>query len=153
MKIRYYILGSLLVIIDQLIKYFTITLSPYVSYFGFTWVFSKNFGVTLSWLHDLPSITLIILQASIIFIITKIELPTNTKILFLSGGLSNLIDRTLHGFVIDYIRISFGQWAWPAIINLADIYLTIGFLTWLYACYGQTPNNTSNFSSRTLESG
>ena len=152
MKTQYYIFGLLLIILDQIIKYITITSSPYFSFFGITWVFSKNFGVTLSWLHDTPSMFLIILQASIILIIAKIELPTRTKILFLSGGISNLIDRCLHGFVIDYMRISVGQWHWPAIINLADIYLTIGFVTWFYTCYGQTPNNTSIFSLRAVKS-
>jgi signal peptidase II len=42
-------------------------------------------------------------------------------ILILSGGISNLIDRLIHGCVIDFIDLKF----WP-VFNLADIFIAIG---------------------------
>ena len=43
-------------------------------------------------------------------------------ILILSGAISNIIDRLYFGCVIDFIHIPF----WPAIFNLADVFITIG---------------------------
>jgi len=39
------------------------------------------------------------------------------------GAISNYVDRILHGFVIDYIKI----WFWP-VFNIADIAITVGIL-------------------------
>jgi signal peptidase II len=45
-----------------------------------------------------------------------------TSLVFiLSGAVSNLIDRIVHGCVIDFIDLKF----WP-VFNSADIYITIG---------------------------
>ena len=41
----------------------------------------------------------------------------------LSGAVSNMIDRIVHGCVVDFINIKI----WP-IFNLADIYITIGII-------------------------
>ncbi len=65
------------------------------------------------------------------------ELNLNKKItqillaLIVAGGLSNLFDRFIHGFVIDFISI----WIYP-IFNIADIYITIGILLTI-AFYGK----------------
>lgn len=39
------------------------------------------------------------------------------------GAISNYVDRILHGYVIDYMKI----WIWP-VFNLADIAITVGIL-------------------------
>ena len=44
------------------------------------------------------------------------------SILIISGGIGNLIDRVLHGYVIDYISLSFFPW----IFNFADCCVTVG---------------------------
>jgi signal peptidase II len=43
--------------------------------------------------------------------------------LILSGGISNLIDRLVHGCVVDFIDLKF----WP-VFNLADLYITLGII-------------------------
>ena len=40
---------------------------------------------------------------------------------------SNILDRLIHGYVIDFISIHYNKFYWPA-FNLADIYITIGIL-------------------------
>lgn len=42
--------------------------------------------------------------------------------LIVGGGIGNLIDRIFHGFVVDYIHISF----FPAIFNFGDCCVTVG---------------------------
>jgi signal peptidase II len=45
--------------------------------------------------------------------------------LVLGGALGNLIDRLIHGYVIDFIDVYYGTWHWPA-FNVADSAITIG---------------------------
>ena len=46
------------------------------------------------------------------------------SILIVGGGIGNLIDRVLHGYVVDYIHVSF----FPAIFNFGDCCVTVGTL-------------------------
>ena len=43
----------------------------------------------------------------------------------LSGAVGNLIDRALHGFVIDFIDLHVNSFYWP-VFNLADSFIFIG---------------------------
>ncbi len=45
--------------------------------------------------------------------------------LILGGAVGNLIDRILHGHVIDFIQIYYDRWYWPA-FNIADSAITVG---------------------------
>ncbi|HEX5418780.1 MAG TPA: signal peptidase II [Gammaproteobacteria bacterium] len=45
--------------------------------------------------------------------------------LVLGGALGNVIDRVAHGYVIDFIRVHYGAWYFPA-FNVADSAITIG---------------------------
>lgn len=56
----------------------------------------------------------------------------NTKLrlafsFIIAGAVSNLIDRVLNGYIIDFIKIFF----WPA-FNLADIFIAIGAVLLVY---------------------
>ncbi len=53
--------------------------------------------------------------------------------LILAGAAGNLIDRLLHGHVVDFIDLYYRQWHWPA-FNLADSWITLGagLLLWSY---------------------
>lgn len=48
--------------------------------------------------------------------------------LVLGGAAGNIRDRYLHGFVIDYADLHFGEWRPFLIFNLADAAITIGVL-------------------------
>jgi signal peptidase II len=45
--------------------------------------------------------------------------------LILGGAIGNLIDRTIYGYVIDFIDLYYQQWHWPA-FNVADSAISIG---------------------------
>ena len=45
--------------------------------------------------------------------------------LILSGALGNLIDRSLWGYVIDFLDFYLGTWHWPA-FNIADTAICLG---------------------------
>lgn len=50
--------------------------------------------------------------------------------LILGGAVGNLIDRVLHGFVIDFIDVYYETWHWPA-FNIADSAITLGAIALL----------------------
>ena len=43
----------------------------------------------------------------------------------IAGALSNIADRTLNGYVIDFIYLHYKDFYWPA-FNFADIYISVG---------------------------
>ena len=45
--------------------------------------------------------------------------------LVLGGALGNLIDRSLYGYVIDFIDVYYEYWHWPA-FNIADSAISVG---------------------------
>ncbi len=45
--------------------------------------------------------------------------------LVLGGALGNVIDRLLYGHVIDFVRVFYGEWSFPA-FNVADSAITVG---------------------------
>jgi len=45
--------------------------------------------------------------------------------LVMSGALGNVIDRVRFGYVIDFIKVHYGDWVFPA-FNVADSAITIG---------------------------
>jgi signal peptidase II len=50
-----------------------------------------------------------------------------------AGGVSNLVDRVLHGAVVDFMNVGIG-WLRTGIFNVADVAITLGVL--LLAAYG-----------------
>ena len=48
-------------------------------------------------------------------------------LVILIGAFSNIFDRMLNGFVIDFIYLHYKDFYWPA-FNFADIYITIGII-------------------------
>ena len=43
----------------------------------------------------------------------------------MGGALGNVVDRLLHGYVVDFIQVHYGGWYFPA-FNLADSAITLG---------------------------
>lgn len=53
------------------------------------------------------------------------------ELLVLSGGLSNVYDRIMHGGVIDFILLQYGDWSFP-VFNIADVAIVFGILIMMY---------------------
>ncbi len=56
--------------------------------------------------------------------------PTQTLFCFavtmiMGGAVGNVVDRLLHGHVVDFIQVHYGGWYFPA-FNLADSAITLG---------------------------
>ena len=54
----------------------------------------------------------------------------------ISGAMSNIIDRTFNGYVIDFIYLHYGNLYWPA-FNFADIYITIGIIMLILSIFNK----------------
>lgn len=69
--------------------------------------------------------------AAAIFIVAMLRRHGEQKLfatalsLILGGALGNVIDRLLHGYVIDFIQVHWGNWYFPA-FNAADSAITLG---------------------------
>lgn len=128
------IIGAVLVIIDQIIKYFV---SAYLQPVGsinvidnlFSLVYVENRGVAFgmfSGMHWVFIALTSVLLAIIIFYMFK-KRPKGRffyicAALIVGGGVGNLIDRIFYGYVIDYISLSF----FPPACNFADYCITAG---------------------------
>jgi signal peptidase II len=59
-----------------------------------------------------------------------------TALTFILGGaIGNLIDRVLHGEVIDFLDVYYSNYHWPA-FNLADSFITVGVTITLFYLVG-----------------
>ena len=133
-------------------KNFEVFQSLEVFYFlNFTFV--KNYGFAFSFLND-ASLNLNALIGVLIFFIClylayfiffKIHQGSLLKnqmlsfSLILAGGLGNLLDRMIYGYVIDFIDITFN----PYVFNLADSYVTIGLIMYVIFSLKSKPNENN----------
>jgi len=97
--------------------------------------YKKNVGIAFGLFSNLNKYVIVFFILFIIFLfivfIFKINIKNcskNSFILILAGAGSNLLDRLIRNFVVDYIELSF----FPYIFNLADIYIVFGFSLMVY---------------------
>lgn len=138
------IIGVLIAVIDQVIKYFvTDNLKPVgtVNVIGdvFKLTYVENRGVAFGMFQGMQWVFVIItvvMLAAVIYLMFK-RRPQNKffyviSALIIGGGIGNLIDRVMYGYVIDYLSLSF----FPPVCNFADYCITIGvFLLAIYLLF------------------
>lgn len=92
-------------------------------------VYTKNRGVAFGMFQN--GTVFFAITTSIVIIVAAIFLIKNYKknklfsialSLIIGGGLGNLYERIVHGYVVDYLRLSF----FPPICNFADYCITAG---------------------------
>jgi len=109
-----------LIIIEQLLKYFFRIKNLYV----------KNYGIGLSFFDGFPHIGLIVGLLSVILVVMLVYSCYFTRTIyvamFLSGAISNIIDRLIFGYVVDYINF------YIFIANGADILIFMGCVGLLF---------------------
>ena len=128
------IVGAVLVIIDQIIKYFV---SAYLQPVGsvsvidniFSLTYVENKGVAFGMFSDMRwifvALTSILLVIIIFYMFKKRPKGKFFYVcaaLIIGGGIGNLIDRIFYGYVIDYLSLSF----FPPVCNFADYCITAG---------------------------
>ena len=125
----------LLILIDQITKLY-ITMNPETTIiddvlkFKITENTGGAFGVGQNSTFTYIVTNIVVLGIIIKFMVNGNQLiDTKTKVflsLILAGGISNLIDRIFRGHVVDFIDIT--NFINFPVINLADIYITLGWL-------------------------
>ena len=71
-----------------------------------------------------------------VFLIYMMIQSTNTiekwgLTLIIAGAISNIVDRGMNDYVLDFISLHYKDFYWPA-FNFADIYITFGVLMIFY---------------------
>lgn len=134
MAILYLAIAFLLIVIDQVIKYFVVlNLKPVHSINAIPHildlVYVENRGVAFGMFKDLRWLFVVITGVVIVaFIFLLINNARSSKLfsisaaLIIGGGIGNLIDRIVLGYVVDYLRLSF----FPPVCNFADYCITAG---------------------------
>ena len=129
----------LLILLDQIAKYFAYTTRPDLDILGnfLRLQYIENTG-TIFGLFENSNIIFLILAITLCIILAiymrkyveKKSQKEKVFLLILAGGVGNIIDRIVRGFVVDFISLK-----WVGIFNFSDAYIVIGiflliFLEW-----------------------
>lgn len=130
------IIAIILVLMDQIIKIVistklynsTIMLIPYVLNLTYVQNTGAAFGIGSNSTAMFIVVNIVVIGLITYFAFSKKEEISKSILialyLIIAGGISNLIDRIVRGFVIDYIDIS--QVIKYPVFNLADIFIVMG---------------------------
>ena len=138
--IKYLWISVLVIVLDQITKYIASSQLDYavpvsvISMFNFTLL--HNTGAAFSFLSDAGGwqrwfFIVLALAISVVLFVWLLRLKPHEKwiavslTLILGGALGNVIDRSLYGYVIDFLDVYYDTWHWPA-FNIADSAITIG---------------------------
>lgn len=119
------------VVIANMQLFDSIELLPF---FNFTYV--RNYGAAFSFLSDAGGwqrwfFTIIAVVISCVLAVwlarnNKAQVKLNLALsLVLAGAIGNLIDRSVYGYVIDFLHLYYQNWHYPA-FNIADSAICIG---------------------------
>jgi signal peptidase II len=93
-----------------------------------------NFGISFGLFSKIiPAVFLIIIGLLVVFFLIYLLLNTQDYLeywglfIIICGAIANIIDRSVNGYVIDFIYFHINQFNWPA-FNFADIYISVGII-------------------------
>ena len=97
-------------------------------------VYIQNYGVSFGFLSGLVSYWILVivglLVTSLIYYLMIRSYKRLEKLAYfiiIIGALSNILDRIINSYVVDFISLHYDNFYWPA-FNFADIYITIGII-------------------------
>ena len=137
---RWYLLACLIVVIDQLTKYWVSSVFSYGETLELLPVLNltlvHNLGAAFSFLSDaggwqrwffaiVSSVVSIVLVVWLYRLSARQTLLATALALVLGGAVGNLWDRVILGYVIDFVDVHYQQYHWPA-FNIADAAITLG---------------------------
>lgn len=143
---RFWWLAVLVLVADQLSKIWVLqnfSLGESVELLPvFNFTYARNYGAAFSFLGDAGGwqrwlFTAIAVIVTIVLSVWLSRLKTSqlklslALVLIVAGAIGNLIDRSLYGYVVDFLHVYYQDWHYP-IFNIADCAITIGagFLIW-----------------------
>lgn len=140
----YHLIALVVLIIDQMTKFYfntrfelyeTVDVIPPV----LNWTLAYNYGAAFSFLADAGGwqkyfFAILGLVVAVFIIGYLRQIPRTAKVLslglalVLGGAIGNVIDRFIHGYVIDFIHVHYADvWHYP-IFNIADIGICVGMV-------------------------
>jgi signal peptidase II len=140
----FYIIGILMLISDQVSKYYAVELlrgrEPYVLVDNFLQLnYIENFGAAFGILQNKQLFFIILTTFVIIGILIYIKLNTKLSkpmifalVMVVFGALGNLIDRIRLGYVIDFIDVKFGNFYDFPVFNFADSFIVVATIVIMY---------------------
>ncbi|KNF08727.1 lipoprotein signal peptidase LspA [Gottschalkia purinilytica] len=138
------ILAFIIVILDQLTKYYAVShlagKEPFIiikDFFQFSYVENRGaaFGILQEQRLFFIMLTLIVILGIIVYtkINKKLSKASKTSLgMILGGAVGNFIDRLRLGYVIDFIDFKFGKVYDFPVFNIADIFIVIGTFLLMY---------------------
>ena len=166
-RLPYLALSLVIVALDQATKYAversmdlhqSQTLVP--GFLCLTYV--RNRGAAFGILSDaaIPHQTLLFSLVSLLalggIVAYALWLPAHERLsqvalgLVMGGAVGNLLDRTRHGFVVDFVDVFWGAHHWPA-FNVADSAITTGVALVVLDMLVSQPHEPGLFASRRTE--
>ena len=120
-------------LISKQIIYYNIDLNSFLVVTSFLDIAHiHNFGISFGFLSGTFSPWIFILVGIIVTGVILYMLIKSTNHMekwgltaIIAGALSNISDRALNGYVIDFIYFHYKDFFWPA-FNFADIYISVG---------------------------
>ncbi len=130
-----WILAALLLVADRLTKWWAEavlqglgTLPALPGVFQFT--YARNTGAAFSmftgnnWALALINLLMVALVIALYFKLKGLHPLTRFSLVMIAfGGLGNVIDRAMYGYVVDFIELTFVRFA---VFNVADMMVTVG---------------------------
>lgn len=133
-------LSALVIILDQLTKWISVSVLdlyetiPVMPFFNFT--MAHNYGAAFSFLSSAGGwqrwffvVLAVIVSVALSIWLKKLKptakLEAAALALIIGGAVGNVIDRFVHGYVIDFLDLYYGNYHWPA-FNIADSAICIG---------------------------
>ncbi len=155
---RWWWLVLLVLVADQLSKIWVIqnfSLGESVSLLPvFNFTYARNYGAAFSFLGDAGGwqrwfFTLIAVVVSIVLAVwlsrlAKTQLKLSLALsLIISGAIGNLIDRSLYGYVVDFLHVFYQNWHYP-IFNIADCAISIGAVLLIWDSFTSEPQKATS---------
>jgi len=155
--LKYLSLSAIVMVLDQLTKWYmaswlslyeTVAVMPY-----FNLTMAHNHGAAFSFLADEGGwqrwfFTGLALIISAVLVVWLAKLKPTAKLealslsLILGGAIGNVIDRIVHGYVIDFLDVYIGTSHWPA-FNIADSAICIGAVLLIIDSFKAEPESKS----------
>jgi signal peptidase II len=128
----------LLVLLDILSKYIIFNYIDLYQFIKITYFFDithiHNFGVSFGlFAGTIPSLVLIFIGLFVtafviyLYINSRDTLERLGLFIIICGAIGNIVDRSINGYVIDFLYLHINQYYWPA-FNFADIYISLGII-------------------------
>ena len=128
----------MLILLDILSKYIVFNYINLYQFIKITYFFDithiHNFGVSFGlFAGTIPSLVLILIGLFVTAFVIYLYINSSDTLerwglfIIICGAIGNIVDRSINGYVIDFLYLHINQYYWPA-FNFADIYISLGII-------------------------